>query len=166
MRGLAQLTPAGPELDRGQPGSTGERPSGPRATRAPRGTTTRRPTSVWGPRQKRVFLGAVIVALGLAMAATFYLLRPRLINTEKLQPIQMWQLWRDLSHGIDQRPEWEAAYLKSMASFRRWMVASFIVAGIGVLVMASSLLVRGRHRPRGMKKPAPKTRSPGQSAGS
>jgi len=166
MRGLAQLTPAGPEPDRGQPAPTGQTPPAPQATRAPRGASVRRRSSAWGPRQKRIFLGAVIAVAGLVMAAIFYLFRPQLVATEKLQPIQMWHLWRDLSHGIDQRPEWEEVYLESLAGFRRWMVASFILAGVGVLVMASSLLIRGRRSPRGMRRPAPRTRSPGQSAGS
>ena len=80
------------------------------------------------------------------MGGYFHLIRVRLVDTESMAPIQSWRLWHDLRYGVDQRPPWETFYLASRATYRRWMFVASFVAGVGVLVMGSSLLAPSRRR--------------------
>jgi len=146
MRGLAELARAGPESGGDKSTPAVQTPSTPEAARSPQKPAPLRPTSAWGPRQRLGLIGAVIVVLGLLLGATFPLLRPRMIEAEQLSPIAAWRIWRDLRHGIEQPPPWEEMYFHSLAVHRRWMVVASVLTGVGVLVMASSLLV-SRRRP-------------------
>lgn len=98
------------------------------------------------------------------MGTYFHLFRPRQLDAERLAPIQTWSVWRDLSHGIDQRPAWEAAYLEFLARYHRWMIVAGAITGIGAIVMGSSLLAPRTRRKRRARRPPP--RRVGSRAGS
>lgn len=155
MRGLAQLEQATPETAARRSRSTEEAPGASEATRASGRATARRSTSVWGRRQKLCLIGALITLVGLGWVGCLHLIRPRLIRTESMAPIHTWRLWHDLRHGIDQHPDWEALYHKSLRTYRRWRIVASFVAGVGVLVMASSLLAPSRRRGRRTRRPGP-----------
>jgi len=112
--------------------------------------------SAWGTRQRLLLIGAVITTIGLGMGTVFHVFRPRLLDAESMAPLQSWSVWRDLSHGIDQRPAWESAYLELLASYHRWMIASGTIAGIGAIVMASSLVAPRGRRKRRVRRPPPR----------
>jgi hypothetical protein len=164
MRGLAELERADPGTAAEPSAASGRTPSGSRADQPARRARARRLRSAWGPRQRLLFIGAVIAAVGLAMGAWFYLFRPRVVEADRLAPIQSWALWRDLRHGVDQRPAWEAAYLEFLDRYHRWMIVAATITGVGVVVMASSLLLPKRRPKRRVRKRPPKVRSPGQTA--
>jgi len=99
------------------------------------------------------------------MGTYFYVFRPRLVDAERMGPVQSWKLWRDLSHGIDQRPPWESAYLQFLAGYHRWMIVAGAITGTGVIVMASSLLAPRSRRKRRGRRPPGKAGRPARSAG-
>jgi len=90
------------------------------------------------------------------MGTVFHVFRPRLLDAEAMPPIQSWSVWRDLNHGIDQHPAWESAYLEFLASYHRWMIVSGSIAGIGAILMASSLLAPRSRRKRRARRPPPR----------
>lgn len=113
-----------------------------------------------------LLIGAIITTVGVGMGAYFHVFRPRQLDAEGLAPIQTWNVWRDLSHGIDQRPAWESAYLGFLAGYRRWMIVAGAITGIGVIVMGSSLLApRSRRKRRARRPPPRRVGSPAGSAG-
>jgi hypothetical protein len=150
MRGLSQLELAGSE--RGPAPAQGTASASRAGGKAARRSDPRR-ASIWGTRQKVLLVGALIATAGLGLGATFYVFRPRIVDAELMPPIQSWAIWRDLSHGIDQRPAWEARYLEMLATYHRWMIVAAAIAGIGVIVMASSLLAPKRRRKRRARRP-------------
>lgn len=156
MRGIAELEPLGPDAEAGP---TPEAPPTAIARQIAR-KRGRRPAltgrSAWGTRQRLLLIGAVITTVGVAMGAYFYLFRPRQYAAERLAPLQTWNVWRDLSHGIDQRPAWEAAYLEFLASYHRWMIVAGTITGVGVIVMGGSLLAPRSRRKRRARRPPPR----------
>jgi len=113
-----------------------------------------------------VFVGGVITILGLSLAIIFHVLRPRLLDLERYPPIGTWQLWHELRQGIEQRPAWEEQYTRSVAGYHRWMVVASAIAGIGILLMASPLLVRKRRSRGRVRRPPAKARASAGKAGS
>lgn len=158
MRGLAELERATPEPATGRSSST-EHPSGAaQGMPAPSRAAARSSTSVWGTRQRLLLIGALLSLLGLGMAGWFHFARPRVVPTEAMAPIDTWRMWQDLRHGIDQHPDWEEFYLESLATYRRWMIVASFVIGVGVVVMASSLLAPSRRRRRPGRRPGARAR--------
>jgi len=152
MRGLAELEPVGPSPDAGS--SAAASPDAMAPKRVQRTSRGRGP--VWGTRQRLLLIGAVITTVGVGMGAYFHVFRPRQLDAEGLAPIQTWNVWRDLSHGIDQRPAWESDYLEFLASYRRWMIVAGAITGIGVIVMGGSLLAPRSRRKRRARRPPPR----------
>ena len=122
-----------------------------RAGRKPRAVT-------WGARQKAIFVGAVITAVGLVVVAVFYFGRPQVLAVEDLSPYGTWQRWHDLRQGIELRPPWEQAYLDAAAAHRRWMVVGASVAALGAVVMAGSLVISRPRPKRPIRRPGSKAR--------
>jgi hypothetical protein len=152
MRGFAELEQAVPETVADRSGPAEQQSSGrlrkPRSARA-----LTRPTAAWGPRQKLLLIGALVTLLGLGMAGYFHLIRVRLVDTKSMAPIQSWRLWHDWRYSIDHSPPWEEFYLTNTAAYWRRMAVAAVVAGVGVLVMASSLLAPSRRRGRRRRPP-------------
>jgi hypothetical protein len=159
MRGLAQLERATPESAIGRSSSAEQPARASQGTPTPAKAAARRSASVWGTRQRLLLIGALLTLLGLGMAGYFHLVRVRLVDTESMAPIQSWRLWHDLRYSIDQRPPWEEFYLASRAAYRRWMMVPAVFTGVGVVVMASSLLVPSRRRGRRVRRPGPRARA-------
>ena len=133
--------------------------------RAPPKAAPRRLKSTWDTRQALILVGVAITVVGLGWVTVLYVFRPRVIDPERLALIDSWRLWHDLSYALDQRPMWEQMYLDSLAKYRRWMVVACSTTGIGVLVMAGSVLLRARRPSRPRRRPPPKARDPGLKAG-
>jgi hypothetical protein len=113
----------------------------------------------WGRRQKRVFLGSLIAAVGLALLVLLYLYRPVLPEIESLSPLGAWRLWQELRGGMEWVPAWEQGYNAATAANRRWMIVSAALVLVGVLLMASSLLIPKRRPTRPTKRRAPPART-------
>lgn len=154
MRGLAQLEPAttqGPA----RPSSSAEQASDAAgAPRTPAKGSGRTPTSVWGARQKILMIGALITLVGLGLTGYREIMRPRLMDFERMAPLTAWRDWQDMRHGIDQRARWEAFFHERLAIYRRWMIVALFVVAVGLLVMGSSLLAPSRRRRRRGRRPA------------
>ena len=165
MRGLAELERVGPSPEAVP--SAPARPTAPTSQTAQKEErrSTQRRAPVWGTRQRLLLIGAVIATVGVGMGTYFYEFRPRLVDAELMGPVQSWKLWRDLSHGIDQRPPWESAYLQFLAGYHRWMIVAGAITGTGVIVMASSLLAPRSRRKRRGRRPPGKAGRPARSAG-
>lgn len=164
IRSLAQLERADKEPPAGRPSAVrGETPS--EAEPAARKRVASRPGSTWGARQRLLFVGAIVTAIGLGLLAYLYLRRPRLPEMESLTPIGTWRMWHDLRHGIEYRPEWVELYLESVAASQRWMIVAGAIATVGALLLASSLLVSTRRPRRRTRRPPPKGRPPRRKAG-
>lgn len=166
MRGLAQLERAGPKPAVGRSTATPQTGQASDVPPAAGRSTIRGSTSVWGTRQRLVLVGGFITVLGLGSAIVLYAGRPRLLDLERYPPIGTWQLWHDLRQGIEQRPAWEEQYTRSVAGYHRWMVVASAIAGIGVLLMASPLLVRKRRSRGRVRRPPAKPRASEGKAGS
>ena len=165
MRGLAELERIGPTLDAAP--SAPARPTAPASQTAQKKgrRSAQRRAPVWGTRQRLLLIGALMATVGVGTGAYFYVFRPRILDAEVMAPIQTWNVWRDLSHGIDQHPAWESAYLEYLASYHRWMIVAGAITGTGVIVMASSLLApRSRRKRRGRRPPPREVGSPAGSA--
>ena len=160
MRGFAQLERATPESAMGRSSAADQPARASQGAPAPAKAAARRSASVWGTRQRLLLIGALVTVLGLGMAGYFHLVRVQLIDTESMAPIHSWRLWHELRHSVDQRPPWEEFYLESRAAYRRWMMVAAVVAGVGVVVMASSLLAPSRRRGRRLRRPGPKAGAP------
>ncbi len=145
MRGLASLERAA-DLPAGGVDPGGPKPAAPMRGRRAYAVGTAS-ASAWGSRQRVLFIGAVITALGLGVFAVLYLLRPRMSDISTLSPAQTWYVWHDVRQGIERRTEWEATYLDRLAANRRWRNVALGIAGVGVLTIAGSLLVFRRLRP-------------------
>jgi hypothetical protein len=159
MRGLAQLEQAEPKSTAAPSVSAADASAPSKAAPARRRKTAPRSFPAWGTRERLLFLGAVITALGLGWLAYRYTTRPRLPEVDELSPLGTWQLWRDLRHGLDWRPGWEEGYLEAVAANHRWMIVAAAIAVLGVLTMGGSLLVSKR-RPQRRKRKAPPRRRP------
>ncbi len=169
LRDLSRLERTPPEPAAVRATSEPGKAAAAKAGRAVRKPTVARPHAKWGPRQRRVFVGAVITAVGLAVATFVYLRRAHLTrmwlpDVQSMSPLGTWRLWHDLRPGVEYRPPWEEHYLKEMAANTRWMVAALAIAAIGALVMASSLLVAKRRPRRPGRGPVPKARAPTRQA--
>lgn len=155
MRGMTLLKRSDPQsirggLKRSQSGEKGRT----------RGSAAKTPTSSWGGRQRVLLVGTVITIVGLALAIFFHVTRPRLAPIESLAPYTTWQLWHDLRTGVDRRPQWEEYYLEGVAIRQRWVVVASTIGGIGVLIMACSMLVPSRPSQRRRSRLGPKPRGP------
>jgi len=166
MRGLAQLERASPKATAGRSTATPQTGQASGVHPASGRSTIRRSTSVWGPRQRLVLIGGVVIVLGLGLAAAFYALRPQWIDMERLEPIGTWRLWHDLRQGIEQRPDWEEQYTRSVASYHRWMIVASVVVGIGVLLVAGPLIIPKRRSKRRARRPPAKAQASADRAGS
>lgn len=164
MRGLSELERA----EAGGAATTSSSASG-RAGKSRTGRAARTPdiaptAARWGSRQKRVFLGALIAAVGLALVVILYVYRPRLPEVESLSPLGTWRLWHELREGLEWVPSWEGGYITATAANRRWTIVAAAIALGGVLLMASSLLVARKAPTRPANPPAPQARRRGRKA--
>lgn len=122
---------------------------------APKPGAGRPARSTWGARQSLLLLGAVITIAALSLTALLYSSRPKLADVEDLSPIRTWLLWQELRQGVEQRPLGEKQFLERVTRYRRWIGVLLVVSGAGVLIMAGSRLVPGRHRARTIRPPGP-----------
>ncbi len=98
--------------------------------------------STWSTRKKFVLLGAVFFALGLALSVLVYRARPQLLGVDQLTPLQSLDIWRSYTYrdGIALLPG-EIEFERLRERNTRWLTVTLAIAGLGVIVMASSLLV-------------------------
>jgi hypothetical protein len=165
MRGLVQLERAPTQPPTGEPSSAQGRPpsSGGKPVRAKAGAGTS--TSAWGARQRLLLVGALLTVVGCILTAVLYIWRPRLADVESLAPHNTWRLWQDLRYGVEYRPPWEELYFANVEANNRWMIVTSAVAVVGVLTIASSLLVSTRRARRPARRPPQRAKSPGPKAG-
>lgn len=119
--------------------------------------------SAWGARQAVLLLGVIVTLAGAAWAAYLVYNRPRIVPIGELTPVQSWALvWtQELRPGVAKAPPWEESYLEHLKWYHRWLGAAGAIAGVGLITMASSLLIpkRGpRRRRRPGQKPPPRRR--------
>jgi hypothetical protein len=101
--------------------------------------------AAWGPRQRLVLAGAILSVAGIALAASCFLTRPRIVDVAEFPPVAALRLWESLKAGIDLPPSpLEAALFDKIERHRRWTLAGLVVAALGVLAVTGSLLVRRR----------------------
>lgn len=130
------------------------------------GETSKKPSSAWGARQAVLLLGAIVTLSGLIWTAYLYhFTQPRILKIEELTPYQSWVAWQEeLRPGLRQPPPWEKSYLEGMKAFGRWLVASQLVIGLGVVAMLSSLAIpkKGPVRRKTPNPKGPRQRAPGR----
>ena len=136
--------------------------------RAEQEASPARPRNGWGTRQRLVLLGALLALPGIVLTTYLLLNRPKLAEVPTHAPLdsltisETWNIWLDLRTGIQRHPTgMELYYQERLKANRQWTGVALAICGLGVLVMASSLLV-----PQPRRRPAQADRDrPAQSTG-
>jgi hypothetical protein len=135
MRGLAQLQPAASEERR-------DEAAGPAA---------------WGPAQGLMFLGGLVLLVGLAAVAWVYPQRPHVTvdtamiqhHTGHLTPEESWELWKELRQGLNQSPnELGSQFQTAMQTYYRHLGMAITVVVVGAALLAIGLMLKLQQRPR------------------
>jgi len=99
-------------------------------------------TVAWGARQRIVFVGTIVCAIGLAVAIAFYATRPKKPDFTSAPPLLTLMIWESLKMGVDVPPApRERAELADLEYHYRWVMFGLAVAVIGAGVLIGSLLV-------------------------
>jgi hypothetical protein len=116
------------------------------------------PRRTWGFRQRLVLLGTVTTLIAAFLAVGLFLKRPVLrtpapqqIETaaQNLTLTQSFAVWEALRAGLDSVPEQiRQEYTKRLATYRLWLLVTAVIACLGMICAASSLLVPRREQPR------------------
>jgi hypothetical protein len=107
--------------------------------------------TAWSGRQAGLFLGVVLLCVGIPWAAWLdgrldVLLpaplqcnKPRLLPVEKMTPLQTWGMWQELRTGADRYPSPQAqAYTDALSQNRNWFFLALGMSVAGVLVCIGS----------------------------
>jgi hypothetical protein len=113
-----------------------------------------RPRSTWGLRQQLLLVGAMITVASLVVAGYFYRNRPQMIDLNTVSPMHAWVVWQELRLGVRFRSPEIGQYHAMVAAHSRWMGVVGVVAALGLLTMASSLLVPKKRSKRALMKDA------------
>jgi len=108
----------------------------------------------WDSRRACILLGGVITIAAILMFAYFQWTRPRLRPIEQYPPLTTWSMWQSFRQGAVRRPlPAEKQFLDNLINNQRWTNVTLVVAGIGVLVMLSSFVMRGSKTTRPIRRP-------------
>jgi hypothetical protein len=130
MRGLAELEP----VDAPAPEATADK-------------------GAWGPPQGLMFLGGLLLCIGLAALAYVYPQRPHIVfDTVSLQrdigslnPETSWQLWQELRQGLNRAPtELSSGYQNALSTYYRHMTMAGGLAVVGAVLLATGLAMKFR----------------------
>jgi len=102
--------------------------------------------STWGLRQQLLLVGAVITVIALIPAGYLYLYRPQMLDIDTVSPWHAWNIWLDLRLGLREGMREIAQFDAMVAAYWRWMGVLGVLATLGLLTMASSLLVPQKKR--------------------
>ncbi|MFW5692953.1 MAG: hypothetical protein ACOCWL_01935 [Thermoguttaceae bacterium] len=118
---LKTLEPVRPEVERARPAATvRDRPA-------------------WGGRQAGLFLGIVLLCVGIPWAAWLEWDKPRLVPVERMTPLQTWGLWQELRTGADRYPSRQARnFADALSQNRNWFYVAIGLSVGGVLVCIGS----------------------------
>ena len=108
---------------------------------------TRRSVSTWGARNRLILVGLIVTAVGLIALVPVSAIRPRYHGLESISAFDTWLLWHGWSRGVDEYTGQEKAYFARLDLYRRWRLGVLVVAGVGVVILAGSLLVPKRSAP-------------------
>ena len=104
-------------------------------------------TTRWTRREGQMMLGALLILIGLGLAAYLVATRPKLAAIDDLLPIQTWGLWQDLRRGPDRHLTPSNRYYLERRSINRMATGGALaVAGIGLLLVVGASLMR-KQRP-------------------
>lgn len=105
----------------------------------------------WGRRGRLITLGLVLLAVGGSVLVGLWLTRPippagtvDMERIESLSLVEAWELWPQLSQGIE-APHvshvWELYELKA-SRYRRWMWVGGALAAVGAMLLTGGLLIK------------------------
>lgn len=112
------------------------------------------PRSTWGLRQQLLLVGAMITVASLVVAGYFHVNRPRMIDLNTVSPMHSWVVWQELRLGVRFHSPEIDQYNAIVAAHSRWMGVVGAFAALGLLTMASSLLVPKKRSKRVLMKDA------------
>lgn len=99
---------------------------------APRGST-------WGGRQAGLFLGIVLLCVGIPWAVWLEVSKPRLVPVEYMSPLQTWGMWQELRTGADRYPSRQAQFFADALNQNRyWFYVAIGLSVGGLLVCIGS----------------------------
>ncbi len=102
--------------------------------------------STWGLRQQLLLVGAVITVIALVPAGYLYLYRPQMLDIDTVSPWHAWRIWLDLRQGLREGMREMAQFNAMVTAYWRWMAVLGVFATLGLLTMATSLLVPQKKR--------------------
>lgn len=101
--------------------------------------------STWGRRESRLFIGVVLVFIGLGLFVYVQMERPRLPDINSLSPIQTWLLWQELRQGPDRHlSQIDQQFMEQCTYNHIASVAALSLASVGILVLVTASLLRKR----------------------
>lgn len=98
-----------------------------------------RKRAAWGGRQAGLFLGVVLLCVGVPWAAWLEVTKPRLVPVERMSPLQTWGMWQELRVGANRYPSPQArAYAEALSQNRNWFIVAIALGVGGLLVCVGS----------------------------
>jgi hypothetical protein len=114
--------------------------------------------AAWGPPQGLMFLGGLLLAIGLAALAYFYPNRPHIVfdtvsmqhDIGSLNAQEAWEMWQEMRKGLNRAPtELSSVYQNALSIYQRRLWMSGGLAVLGAVLLAAGLALRlGKAGPR------------------
>ncbi len=107
----------------------------------------------WGPPQGLMFLGGLILCIGLAAVAYVYPGRPHIVfdtvglhrDIGSLNPEMSWQLWQELRQGLNRAPtELSSGYENALSTYYRHLTMAGGLAVLGAVLLVAGLAMKFR----------------------
>ncbi|MHB8902868.1 MAG: hypothetical protein ACYC6Y_29260 [Thermoguttaceae bacterium] len=121
----------------------------------PEPSKERKPGPTYGGLALAIALvGLLILAVGGAMMYRTHLQQPDFISMDYVSPWQSWLMWeQDLRHGVQLPEYFESPYLQARQVYWRYMIVGAVIAGVGVVLIASAALMTMAARSRRRRQP-------------
>jgi hypothetical protein len=104
--------------------------------------------ATWGLRQQLLLVGAVVTTIGLLLASYLFFNRPRMLDLTTVSPLHAWHIWQDLRLGVRESQAEYRMFDAMVAAYWRWLGVVSVIGALGLLTMASSLLVPSKKKKR------------------
>ena len=113
--------------------------------------------SNWGPAQGLMFLGTLLLAIGVVATALVYNGQPNVeinnealqLDTDRLTPEQSWEMWLEARKGLDRSPTpISEEFQKALEVYHRYLGLSIAVLVIGLLLALVGLAMWVQRRRR------------------
>lgn len=104
--------------------------------------------AAWGLRQQLLLVGAVVTMIALLAAGYLFFNRPQMLDITAVSPLHAWHIWQDLRLGVRQSQAEYRIFDAMVANYWRWLGVVSVIGALGLLTMASSLLVPNKKKKR------------------